>query len=49
MSDCINCHNLHLAYQLICPGEFSDTASSQGACGQQKAIQTGWNAHPTAK
>lgn len=49
MSNYINCYNQNLAYQLICPGEFSDMARSQGACGHQEAIQTGWHAHRKAK
>ena len=49
MSNCINCYNQNLAYQLICLGEFSDMAHSQGACGHQEAIQTGLHAHRKAK
>ena len=49
MSNYINCYNQNLAYQLIRPGEFSDMDPSQGACGHQEAIQTGWHAPRKAK
>lgn len=49
MSDCINCYIQNVAYLLIHPGEFSEVFFSQGACGDQDAIQTRWNGHPEAK